>query len=188
MRIWGWIPTIGSELPKFSRRYFFTGSVLAMAIISAYTWAQFPFDNLCVSTNSTAANVTGVYTDVVFPLLDDPENKLPKQITVTNPNGFEFCFQSWRDVSGFSFPPTPRIQPDDKQWMARNGDETKESLISMYGWTSLAYLIVFFVVLFGGTTYTFFISFFRGTYVRTKVTHDIRKIPRTHLILISCSC
>jgi hypothetical protein len=32
MRVWGWIPTIGSELPKFSRRYFFSGSVLAMAI------------------------------------------------------------------------------------------------------------------------------------------------------------
>jgi hypothetical protein len=34
---------LGGELARFSRRYFFSGALLAMAIVSAYAYAQFPY-------------------------------------------------------------------------------------------------------------------------------------------------
>ena len=161
MRIWGWIPTIGSELPKFSRRYFFTGSVLALCILSAYAWAQFPYDNLCVPKGAQTENPERFFTNVNLTLVSKSE---PFNTTVTDPIDYVYCPQSWREVDGISFPPTPRIQPDDREWMARDGDESTERLIMMYGITSLIYLIVFLLVLFGGATWTFFKSFVRGTY------------------------
>ena len=160
MRIWGRIPTIGSELPKFSRRYFFTGSVLALCILGAYAYAQFPYDNLCLlNENSTIAEGDRFFTDVNQTLVDDSELF---NVTVTNPTNYVFCPQSWREVDGFSFPPTPRnMQPSDRSWM---GSETSESLVALYSWTSLVYVIVFIGVLFGGSSVLFFKSFFQGTY------------------------
>jgi hypothetical protein len=43
MRIWASSSTLGGELAQFSRRYFFSGALLAMAIVSAYAYAQFPY-------------------------------------------------------------------------------------------------------------------------------------------------
>jgi hypothetical protein len=43
MRIWASSSTLGGELARFSRRYFFSGALLAMAIVSAYAYAQFPY-------------------------------------------------------------------------------------------------------------------------------------------------
>lgn len=161
MRIWGWIPTIGAELPKFSRRYFFSGSILALCILSAYAWAQFPYDNLCVPEETSGEDFSGSFTNVSLPLVDDAD---PFNVTVSSSTQFVFCAQSWREVSGLSFPPTPRIQPEGKNWMAREGDMTKERLISLYGWTALVYLVVYLVVMFGTSSWLFFMSFFRGTY------------------------
>lgn len=86
MRIWGWIPTIGSELPKFSRRYFFSGSVLALCIIGAYTWATFPYDNLCLPDDPTVvdgprnftASLILVEDSEPFPVVVENENKCVK--------------------------------------------------------------------------------------------------------------
>jgi hypothetical protein len=72
MRIWGWIPTIGAELPKFSRRYFFSGSLLALCIISAYTWAAFPYDNLCLPDNPTEVEGPRTFTGIQLVLVDPP--------------------------------------------------------------------------------------------------------------------
>lgn len=88
-------------------------------------------------------------------------------VTITShfhSHSFIHCPQSWREVEGLSFPPTPRIQPDGKSWMGRAGDETHEKLVSLYGWTSMIYLILFLLVMFGSASWTFFMSFFRGTY------------------------
>jgi len=50
-RLWSWQPMIGSELAVFSRRYFFTTAALAACLVSAYTFSQFPYDNLCDDGN-----------------------------------------------------------------------------------------------------------------------------------------
>ena len=47
VRLWSWQPAIGSELAVFSRRYFFSSAALATCLVSAYAFAQFPYDNLC---------------------------------------------------------------------------------------------------------------------------------------------
>ena len=47
MRIWANSAALGSEVAKFSRKYFFTIAVVAYAVISAYAFAGFPYDNLC---------------------------------------------------------------------------------------------------------------------------------------------
>eukprot|EP00977_Amphora_coffeiformis_P030428 scaffold46958_cov199-Amphora_coffeaeformis.AAC.1 len=72
-RIWGWVPTIGSELPKFSRRYFFSGSILVLCILSAYAWAQFPYDNLCIPEEPSVENFAGSFANVNLPLVDGSE-------------------------------------------------------------------------------------------------------------------
>jgi hypothetical protein len=51
MRIWANSASLGSEVAKFSRKYFFTMAVVAYAVISAYAFAGFPYDNLCREIN-----------------------------------------------------------------------------------------------------------------------------------------
>jgi hypothetical protein len=38
---------LGNTISSFSRKYFFSAAILAMAIASSYYWSGFPFDNLC---------------------------------------------------------------------------------------------------------------------------------------------
>ena len=49
MRTWKRAPPLGPGISEFSRRYFVSTSFLAMAVMSSYFWAGFPFDNLCVN-------------------------------------------------------------------------------------------------------------------------------------------
>lgn len=160
MRIWASIPTIGPELPKFSRRYFFSLSVLAFCLLSAFAWAQYPYDDLCIPKSPTDEDFSGTYT-VSFPGQPD---RPPETVTVNSPVRFLYCPQGWRQIEGLVFPPTPRIQPDDRQWMNRDGDDTKETLISLYGYTALVYFIIFVVGIFGGSWVSWIMSFFRGEY------------------------
>ena len=165
LRIWGRIPTIGSELPKFSRRYFFTLSVVFLCFMAAYAYAQFPYDNLCLPDDPTTGEPVRNFTDVDLPLVGD--SKL-FNVTVTDPINYVFCqqSQSWRESEGNSFPPNPdRLQPDDSSWMKRDADDdTSERLVALYAWTSFIFVIIFLGVLFGGSTLLFVKSFFSGTY------------------------
>jgi hypothetical protein len=65
VRIWGWSPLIGAELVVFSRRFFFTGAMIAFAIVSSFAWAQFPYDNLCDPLEGEAeTGLRNTYTGV----------------------------------------------------------------------------------------------------------------------------
>jgi hypothetical protein len=46
-RTWKRAPALGTTISKFSRRYFFSTALVAMAVVSSYYWSGFPFDNLC---------------------------------------------------------------------------------------------------------------------------------------------
>jgi hypothetical protein len=63
MRLWGWSPLIGSDLAVFSRRYFFTSALIALSLVSSYTWAQFPYDNIC-DNSEAQSGFNGTYTEV----------------------------------------------------------------------------------------------------------------------------
>lgn len=147
-RIWAWSPFIGNELARFSRRYFFSGAILAYAIISAYAWAQFPYDNICEPTQDATLGASGEYTTK------------EGTITVEQDTFVVYCGQSWRDFSGLVFPPTSRVQPSDKQWMRGSQD----TLADLYGLTALILFCAFIFILFGGTLTNYVLSMFRGVY------------------------
>ena len=46
-RTWRRKPMLGTTIARFSRQYFFSGAVVAKAIVASYTWAGFPYDDLC---------------------------------------------------------------------------------------------------------------------------------------------
>ena len=176
MRIWGWTPTIGPQLAKFSRRYFFYGALLAFILVSAYAWAQFPYDNIC---KCCLFNMFGVLRIVLSFNLSTGDPDEPgstdfardyqnvelldgtfRNVTVTQSEEVVFCQQSWRAASGLSFPPTERLQPEDEKWMT----PSQETLTNVYGWTSLGVFVAFFVILFGSSIFDAFIAFFRQNY------------------------
>ncbi|KAL7559514.1 hypothetical protein ACA910_010325 [Epithemia clementina (nom. ined.)] len=155
MRIWGWTPTIGPELARFSRRYFFYGALLAFILVSAYAWAQFPYDNICDPDQPSGFNYSGSYNNV------KTLNNEFKNVTVTQSEEVVYCQQSWRaKTGGLSFPATSRLQPSDATWMS----SSQEELANVYGWTSLGVFISFFLILFGNSGFAAFVSFFRHNY------------------------
>jgi hypothetical protein len=46
-RTWKRAPALGTAISKFSRRYFISTAVVAMAVVCSYNWSGFAFDNLC---------------------------------------------------------------------------------------------------------------------------------------------
>ena len=137
----------------FSRRYFFSGALLAFAIVSSYAWAQFPYDNICLPDNPTSV-VASTYDNVMI------LNGTVTSITVTEDEAFRFCNQHWRAYSGIAFPASPRWQENGLNWMTPN----QETLTTLYGWTSLVVLIVFILAVFGGTMVRYALSWIHGMY------------------------
>jgi hypothetical protein len=62
-RLWGWNPLLGAELATFSRKYMYLACLAVFAIVSSYTYAQLPYDNICDPENPQSG-VSGVYTGV----------------------------------------------------------------------------------------------------------------------------
>lgn len=155
MRIWAWSPELGSELASFSRRYFFSGAVLAYFLVSSYAWAQFPYDNVCDPDEPTF-RTPATYVNILAP----PEDTNLRFVTVSQDTEVVFCPQSWRSFDGFPFPPTARLQPEGLSWMRG----TQESLANLYGWTACAAAVVFILFFFGTTIFNFLMSWVRGVY------------------------
>ena len=139
MRLWGWSPLIGSELAVFSRKYFFTTALIALALVSSYTWAQFPYDNICDSPGDTAGfsgNYTGVSTLRGKLVGGDGSVEVKQDTSVM------YCSQSWRwvfccyfgasmvivlilscslvisEAIGISLPRLPRVAFENGAWRA----------------------------------------------------------------------
>jgi len=145
---------VGSQLARFSRRYFFYGSLLAFFVVSSYAWAQFPYDNVCEPVDATSGHARD-YRNVQ--LLN---GTIMECVSVASDTDVEFCGQSWRDSDIFPFPPTSRLEPDDAKYMT----DSQRKLVDTYGWTSLVALVAFTVLVFGVDFVKFVQSFFRGTY------------------------
>jgi len=152
-RIWAWTPSLGSELAKFSRRYFFSGALVAFVFVSAYAFAQFPYDKLCEPSNATTG-FSGTYNNVLVAGVE-------KNITVEQDTNMIFCEQKWSKASVFPFPPTPRLQEEGMRWMT----DSQERLTTIYGWTAVAVLCAFVVFFFGSAITNYILSWVRGVYV-----------------------
>lgn len=93
MRLWGWNPLVGTELAQFSRTYFFPIALVVMAASSSLSWAQFPYDNICDSTEPQSGQ-SGTYTGVQTldgDLIDDTG-----VVYVEEDDTVRFCSQHWR--------------------------------------------------------------------------------------------
>jgi len=152
MRIWSSSALLGSEVAKFSRTYFFSGAVLAYAIISAYAWAGFPYDNVCSPDNPITYNGPAGPINVEF------GNGTMGSITLGQNSTFVFCDQRWRGFDGFLFPPTANKQPDGARWMT----DSQETLTNIYGYTSLAFLVGFIILFFGNAIKNYIKSWMMG--------------------------
>ena len=160
MRIWANSASLGSELARFSRKYFFSLAVLAYAIMSAYQFAGFPYDNVCDVVDNPTFGGSGNYTNVT--LSDDTIVDIitvsPEQDAIV-----KFCRQSWQGFDGFLFPPTANSQPPGLQWMS----DSQETLSNVYGYTALAFLVGYIFFFFGSAIKNFLVSWFRGVYQPT---------------------
>jgi hypothetical protein len=154
LRIWSWSPNIGSELAKFSRRYFYSGALLAYFLASAYAWAQFPYDNLCDPTEDYRAY--GKSRQYAY----RTESGEIEFTTVNQDWAVQFCNQNWLGAYVFPFPPTPRLQPPTLKWM----DASQAQLTTVYGWTAVLAVVVFVVIFFGSAITRYIFSWFRGMY------------------------
>jgi hypothetical protein len=111
-----------------------------MAVISAYFWSGFPFDNLC-SNDSLSPEFEGDWAvttgeDLTF-LVSVGENS----------TSYRYCLQDFVRYRNLSFPALSRWQPEGNKWMT----EDQESVVNVYGWTSLvvagSVILFFFSIL-----------------------------------------
>jgi hypothetical protein len=138
MRTWGRSPSLGSSISNFSRRYFFTLAVSAMAIASSYSWAGFPYDNLCLN------EVVGDQDDGLDYYIGswnivslDGTRDANVSVSEGDPS-YRYCKQSlyWYG-KGFNFPAIPYWQKEGDEWMSSE----QELITKVYGWTSFALVV-----------------------------------------------
>lgn len=154
MRLWSRRPTAGSQLARFSRRYFFYGSVLAFFVASSYTWAQFPFDNVCDPVDPTSGHA-GDYANIHF-----VNGSIVDQLTVTRDVDVQYCSQRWRDSTVFPFPPTERLEPGDAKYMT----DSQRKLVDLFGWTAFFSVVAYSCLVFGADVFSSILSQFKSIY------------------------
>lgn len=157
LRVWANNADLGSEVARFSRKYFFSGAILGYCIVSAYAWAGFPYDNLCLNEeyegSGTGARAT--YTNVTL-----INSTVFDNITVQRDEVFFSCSQNFRGFQ-LPFPPIATAQNATAQWM--QGSQIQ--LANLYGWTSVAALGIYVVALFGMATKDYVASWVKSVYV-----------------------
>lgn len=141
LRSWKQGPKIGTAVSNMSM-FFFKLCTLAYAIMAAYFYSQFPYDNACRSDDEDlSAYSTGSF-NVMY------RNSTEVTIQVTNATqAYKFCDQEL--IRSGSFPPLPTLQSDT--WM----DQSQEDFSSIFGWTSVAMLIIVLISL----AYLLFMAF-----------------------------
>mmetsp|Transcript_13637 Transcript_13637/g.29499 ORF Transcript_13637/g.29499 Transcript_13637/m.29499 type:complete len:1595 (+) Transcript_13637:323-5107(+) len=129
MRTWRPTPTLGPHIAKFSRAYFMTSAIAALAVASSYMFSGFPFDNLCAEDVSHSAYY-GTWK------VTDGEGQDSTAIIEPITRSYHFCNQYLGPGSNFAFPALPNAQPQGSSWMT--GEQ--ENLTFIYGWVSVGVL------------------------------------------------
>lgn len=131
MRTWCRAPSLGSSVSNFSRRYFFALAVSAMSVASSYSWAGFPYDNLCLNDDNDDVDLNYYIGNWTIVSVDGSRYA---DVTVTaGDESYKYCKQSlyWYG-KGFNFPAIPYWQREGEQWMTSE----QELLTRIYGWSS----------------------------------------------------
>jgi hypothetical protein len=100
MRTWKRLPQLGTRISMFSRRYFFSTALVAMAVVSSYYWSGFPFDNLCQG-NEPASEI---YLNGTFTLTTTNGKTIRDVAVGANADSFHYCLQDHFRFGNFTFP------------------------------------------------------------------------------------
>ena len=159
MRTWKRPPQLGTKISEFSRRYFFSLAIVAMAILSSYYWAGFPFDNLCPAEDQQV-NATFVGSWVIQPF-DAAKNETVNITIEPDAPVFQNCLQDFFRFpsNGRRFPFIPEFQLNGQEWMTSD----QEIVTDIYGWSAIGVLLIVLLSFFY-TWYHGFMGLFRGTY------------------------
>ncbi|KAL3776039.1 hypothetical protein HJC23_009665 [Cyclotella cryptica] len=138
MRTWRRAPSLGSSISNFTRRYFFTLVVSAMAVACSYSWAGFPYDNLCINNDDEGINYELGYYIGNWSVVS-VDGSLRSDVSVSAGDvSYRFCQQSlyWYG-KGFNFPAIPSWQKEGEEWMSNE----QKLLTSLYGWSSFVLVL-----------------------------------------------
>jgi len=149
---------MGNAIAQFSRSYLFPAAFAAYAVMLAYNYTGWPYDNLC----KTDENISAEYLSVEAISING-EPSMEEQVSLsTDDKAYEYCLQDMiYSNDGLNFPPIPSYQ--DIVWMTNSQEEASKLL----GWTSVGILvltgIVFLRKLYVQTIRKFFINAYRPT-------------------------
>jgi hypothetical protein len=152
MRTWKRPPQWGTKISAFSRRYFFSLAIVAMALMASFYWTAFPFDNLCVDEAAASGQFTGVWST--------PDVNATRTVSADD-LVFRYCLQDY-----FRYPKQDKVFPFVSKGQIK-GDEwmtdDQESISDIFGWTTVG---VFGIVLmsFAWGWFGAIRDLFRGTY------------------------
>ena len=131
MRSWKRLPLMGTSVCKFSRRYFFSTAVIAMAVVSSYFWSGFPYDNLCESSSRVPPEIHGTH-------------ELGEGVSIVigrSDLSYRYCAQTLASLRAVHFPSLSRFQTKGDEWMTPE----QEEIVDVFGWTSVGVTgLVFF--------------------------------------------
>lgn len=143
MRTWKPAPMLGPYIANFSRVYFMTTAIAALAVASSYLFSGFPFDNLCAENVSHSAYY-GIWR------VTDGEGQDSTAIIEPTTRSYHFCNQFLGPGRNFAFPALPQAQPEGSRWMTQE----QEQLTGIYGWVSVGVLgLVGLTFLYKGLRY-----------------------------------
>lgn len=158
LRTYGKFPVMGNAIAQFSRSYLFPAAFAAYAVMLAYNYTGWPYDNLCKTDENISAEYLSVETISI-----SGEPFMEEQVSLSNDDKtYQYCLQDMiYSNDGLKFPPIPSYQ--DIVWMTNSQEEASKLL----GWTSVGILaltgIVFLRKLYVQTIRKFFIDTYRPT-------------------------
>eukprot|EP00986_Skeletonema_menzelii_P020078 scaffold30079_cov154-Skeletonema_menzelii.AAC.6 len=129
MRSWKPAPMLGASIAKFSRIYFMTTSVAALALVSSYMFSGFPYDNLCADNTSHSAYYGNWQ-------VTDGNGQTSSAVVEPNQRSYHFCNQYIGPGQNFVYPVSPNAQPSGSKWMT----SSQEQLVGIYGIVSAVIL------------------------------------------------
>eukprot|EP00934_Nitzschia_sp_Nitz4_P005694 Nitzschia sp. Nitz4//scaffold351_size16537//12557//15992//NITZ4_008854-RA/size16537-augustus-gene-0.2-mRNA-1//1//CDS//3329548890//5684//frame0 len=144
MRSWARTPQLGTQISDFARNYFTPTALALMAVLSAYSWSGFPYDNLCIDEGASldpgyignwTINIPGLEESLFgIALFKEPDIEVNTTVLEGSPV-YKYCLQDFRAYFGRrSFPPLPKFQ--DEPWMT----PAQEDLLNVYGWIAVGIL------------------------------------------------
>jgi hypothetical protein len=176
MRTWKRPPQLGTKISEFSRRYFFSLAIFAMALLASYYWAGFPFDNLCPVDDESERPSDNPYVgkwrvrvnadDEDIATSTDDKNVTARSAIITIPEDapdmyYKLCMQDFFrfPFSDIAFPFISQSQIEGQEWMTPD----QEIVTDIFGWTAVGVLAVI-ALTFLYSWYCSFMNMFRGSY------------------------